>query len=699
MIKGRRDHCHEMAGRGTDTILGGNPNSWPDLKNLKNEDGRILYPTRLEVPPEVWRQAVMKYEDGMKAEGREVAEAGGLHIIGTERHESRRIDNQLRGRSGRQGDTGSSRFFLSLEDDLMRKFGGDWLKNVLSSRLIGMQENDAIESPMVSRRIEANQKKMEERNFDIRKNLLEYDEVMDEQRKSVYGFRQGLLENRPPKLAILDMIDRQVESAVRLFLDPDYGVSSFTEWAGPRLGSEFTVKEFRNIRFEEAVELAKQRATQQAEPQLDEAIEEHLPADGEFSDWNILALGNWVKARYGVEVKERDLTRMVPREGNPHEVRGQIRETLLEKIRPAIDEIDLSAGREFLTPKWGLVSFIGWLHHKFGIESDVAVWEGKSQAEVNHAAKAAMRQLYDAWDAHFPVHVNAATFFRNPTPGSPANYDRDGFAAWFDEQYGVALDPQIVQSGTREEAVTHALKVAAENYEGGKISAELMDLAGKAFVKVGRGKRMREEPQPQVISQVVEKARSLLGLELDAAEVARLGSVELLDQIQNKLDEEFRPEMRQLEKVVLLHILDGSWMEHLRTMDHLRSSVGLRGYAQVDPKVEYKREGLRIFQEMWDGVGDKVTDLIFRMEQFDPNFLGSLATERALKRAQTIHAEAPSAYDEAAGEVSTNSGEPADKKKEPARRTGQKVGRNDPCPCGSGKKYKACCMRHDGNQA
>ncbi len=689
-----------MAGRGTDIILGGNPEfmAWADLKIVKNEDGRILYPTRLEVPPEVWRATVLKYEPTMKTEGREVADLGGLHIIGTERHESRRIDNQLRGRSGRQGDPGSSRFFLSLEDDLMRKFGGEWLKNVLSSKLIGMQENDAIESSMVSRRIEANQKKMEERNFDIRKNLLEYDEVMDEQRKRVYGFRQGLLENSAPKLAILDMIDRQVESAVKLFLDPDYGVSSFTEWAGPRLGGEFSVKEFRNIRFEEAVELAKQRATQQAEPQLDEAIEEHLPADGEFSDWNILALGNWVKARYGVEVKERDLTRMVPREGNPHEVRGQIRETLLEKIRPAIDEIDLSAGREFLTPKWGLVSFIGWLHHKFGIESDVAVWEGKGQAEVNHAAKAAMRQLYDAWDAHFPVHVNAARYFRNPTPGSQAVYDREGFAAWFDEQYGTTLDPQIVQSGTREEVITHALKVAADNYEGGKISAELMDVAGKAFVKVGRGKRMREEPQPQVISQVVEKARSLLGLELDTAGVARMGSVELLDQIQNRLDEEFRPEMRQLEKVVLLHILDGSWMEHLRTMDHLRSSVGLRGYAQVDPKVEYKREGLRIFQEMWDGVGDKVTDLIFRMEQFDPNFLGSLATERALKRAQTIHADAPSAYDEAAGEVSTNSGEPADKRKEPARRTGQKVGRNDPCPCGSGKKYKACCMRQMENQ-
>ena len=691
-----------MAGRGTDIILGGNPEfmAWADLKFLKNEDGRPLYPTRLEVPPEVWRATVLKYEPTMKEEGRQVADLGGLHIIGTERHESRRIDNQLRGRSGRQGDPGSSRFFLSLDDDLMRKFGGEWLKNVLSSKLIGMQENDAIESTMVSRRIEGNQKKMEERNFDIRKNLLEYDEVMDEQRKRVYGFRQGLLENAAPKLAILEMIDRQLESAVKLFLDNDYGVSSFTEWAGPRLGAEFSVKEFRNIRFEEAVELAKMRATQQAEPQLDEAIEEHLPADGEFSDWNILALGNWVKVRYGVEVKERDLTRMVPREGNQHEVRGQIREALLEKIRPAIDEIDLAAGREFLTPNWGLKSFTGWLHHKFGIESDIAIWEGKSQAEVITSAKTAMRELYNNWDAHFPVQVYAARYFPLPTPGSPANFDREGFTDWFADRYGVTVDPASIDVSSRPEIIARFFQLATDNYEGGKIANELLGLAEKAFVKVGRGKKMREVPQPQVIGELCRKARELLELELDPALAASLGSAELVDVIQNKIDEEYRPEMRELEKVVLLHIVDNSWMEHLRTMDHLRSSVGLRGYAQVDPKVEYKREGLRIFQEMWDAVADKVTDLIFRLENFDPNFIGSLATTRALARAQTIHAAAPSAYEEDTGEnMSTNSSEPADKKKETVRRTGQKVSRNDPCPCGSGKKYKACCMRQMENQA
>lgn len=690
-----------MAGRGTDIILGGNPEfmAWADLKVIKDENGRILYPTRLEVPPEVWRNAVLKYEPTMKAEGREVAATGGLHIIGTERHESRRIDNQLRGRSGRQGDPGSSRFFLSLEDDLMRKFGGEWLKNVLSSKLIGMQEDDAIESPMVSRRIEANQKKMEERNFDIRKNLLEYDEVMDEQRKSVYGFRQGLLEEQPPKLAILDMIDRQIEAAVKLYLDPDYGISSFTEWAGPRLGAEFSVKDFRNARFEEAVEMAKAKAIAQSEPQLDEAIEEHLPADGEFTEWNILALGNWVKARYGVEFKERDLTRMVPREGNPHEVRGEIRAALLEKIKPTIEAMDLSEGKDFLDKSWGLQSLAGWLHHKFGVTADPVVWEDKDAAQVVKDLNMAMRQLYDTWDSHFPVHVYIARYFRDATSGQAANYDREGFANWFAERYGVTVDPASIATSFKAEIANQFLQLATENYEGGQIGSTLMELAAKSFVKSGRVKNQRETPQSEPIKQLSEKCKELLELDLSPEVIKELGSRGTIETIQNKIDEIYRPEMRELEKVVLLHIVDGSWMEHLRTMDHLRSSVGLRGYAQVDPKVEYKREGLRIFQEMWDGIADKVTDLIFRMEQFDPNFLGSLATSRALERAQTIHAAAPSSYDDTDSDVGqTNSSEPSEIRKEPVRRSGKKVGRNDPCPCGSGKKYKACHMRQMENQ-
>jgi preprotein translocase subunit SecA len=221
-----------MAGRGTDIILGGNPEAaaWSQLQDK--------YPTRLEVPPEEWDALVKQIEEKAKSkiEGAEVKELGGLHIIGTERHESRRIDNQLRGRSGRQGDPGSSRFYLSLEDDLMRIFAGDWVKSILTR--MGMKEGEAIESKMVSRRIEVAQKKVEERNFDIRKNLLEYDEVMDEQRKRVYSYRQRILNGGSCKELILEMIGRQVQENLEVFLDKDYGAETFAKWAGNLLSVE-----------------------------------------------------------------------------------------------------------------------------------------------------------------------------------------------------------------------------------------------------------------------------------------------------------------------------------------------------------------------------------------------------------------------------------------------------------------------------
>ncbi len=164
-----------MAGRGTDIILGGNPETmaWAVLKSK--------YASRLDVPEDEWKGLIDEIEqkEKMKEQGRQVAGMGGLHIIGTERHDARRIDNQLRGRAGRQGDPGSSRFYLSLDDDLMRIFAPEWVKRLLT--MLGMEEGQAIEDKMVSRRIAAAQKKVEERHFDSRKNLLEYDEVMDKQ--------------------------------------------------------------------------------------------------------------------------------------------------------------------------------------------------------------------------------------------------------------------------------------------------------------------------------------------------------------------------------------------------------------------------------------------------------------------------------------------------------------------------------------
>ncbi len=176
-----------MAGRGTDIMLGGNAEMLATLE-FKRQGGD---PAR---DPEAHQALVEKYEQACRAEHEEVVAAGGLHILGTERHESRRIDNQLRGRAGRQGDPGSSRFFLSLEDDLMRIFAGDRVKSLMDR--MGMPDDEPIEHPWVTKSVENAQRKVEERNFDIRKNVLEYDDVMNAQRKTVYSLRQSLLLGR-----------------------------------------------------------------------------------------------------------------------------------------------------------------------------------------------------------------------------------------------------------------------------------------------------------------------------------------------------------------------------------------------------------------------------------------------------------------------------------------------------------------------
>ena len=193
----------------------------------------------MDVPRDEWDALVaeIEAEQGMKEQGDEikVREIGGL---ARHRHRAPRgpADRPpAAGRCGRQGDPGSSRFYLSLEDDLMRIFAGEWVKKILQT--IGMVEGEAIESKMVTRRIEAAQKKVEERNFEIRKNLLEYDEVMDEQRKRVYSYRQRILEGVSCKQLILDMISEQVDLHLTSILEEDYGRSSFAAWASAQLST------------------------------------------------------------------------------------------------------------------------------------------------------------------------------------------------------------------------------------------------------------------------------------------------------------------------------------------------------------------------------------------------------------------------------------------------------------------------------
>ncbi len=662
-----------MAGRGTDIILGGNPEflAWDELKQT--------YAGRLDVPPDVWKETVERIEskEKMREEGREVAACGGLHILGTERHEARRIDNQLRGRAGRQGDPGSGRFFLSLEDDLMRIFAGEWVKNVLTR--LGMQEGEAIESRMVSRRIEAAQKKVEERNFDIRKNLLEYDEVMDEQRKRVYGFRQNILGGAGCKEIILKMIDDQIRLAVERLTDQRYGTDTFTEWASQRLGAELEPNDFTGVDFEQAERIAHDTALDQAESQIAEALDEHLPKEEEESEWNWQALAQWANTRWGLKLKDRDLRRIG---------RDNLDEHLVGLARESIQKVDLEEGRVFLSEEWGIRSLAGWSQHKFGLAIEPQALAEQSCEQVTKLLIEKARDIYNLKEVEFPVRVGLARFMAERA-GSGARYDREGLIQWANQRFEASLNIDEMRSKFRSDMFQILLDLSRNYFHGEEVMQDLNEQLDAAYGPEDN-ERNGEGPNQIGVGKLAEWCLSKLGCTISSAELLTATRATARKRLLHAIDDHFRPEMREMERMLVLQILDASWKDHLYSMDHLRQAIGLRGYAQVDPKVEYKREGMKIFEEMWDGLGDKVTDLVFRMEQVDAGFLGSLWNA---ERMQTVHADATGSGIRSQQDAAI-AGSKGDQKLEPIRRRGQKIGRNDPCPCGSGKKYKQCCLRN-----
>ena len=398
-----------MAGRGTDIVLGG---------NIEKQLAAVEEDESLAEADKAQRIAAMK--DEWQKVHDQVLAAGGLHIIASERHESRRIDNQLRGRAGRQGDAGSSRFYLSLEDPLLRIFAGDRLRGIMDR--LKMPEGEAIEHPLVTRSLESAQRKVEGRNFDIRKQLLEYDDVANDQRKVIYAQRNELLETEDISETI---------TAMR------HGV-------------------------------------------LEELFRQFVPAESVEEQWDIPGL-------------ERAL-----------------------------------AG-DFL------------------IEVPLALW--------------------------------------------------------------VSQEPTI----SDDEILSRLIKLTDEIYSG-------------------------------KVDQV--------GLEV----------------------------FHQFERNVMLQSLDTHWREHLAALDHLRQGIHLRGYAQKNPKQEYKREAFELFEGLLDSIRREVTRVLVTVQIRSQADVEEAAPHAEVENVQYHHA----GFDEALGEPEEGGDKPQPAQGEP------KVGRNDPCPCGSGKKYKHC---------
>ncbi|MGD1079931.1 MAG: preprotein translocase subunit SecA [Candidatus Sulfotelmatobacter sp.] len=476
--KGMVTIATNMAGRGTDILLGGNPEFMAKQELVKKgiaqqlrvaqgkiegpqEDGQtsIFYYNGNEymVPTDKWTEAFNRYKEQTDKEHDEVTAVGGLHILGTERHESRRIDNQLRGRAGRQGDPGSSRFYLALEDDLMRIFAKEWVSNLLQK--LGMEEGVPIESRMISRRIETAQKTVESQHFESRKHLLEYDDVMNKQREAVYGLRRRLLEGTDQKDLILE----------------DY-VSAI----------------------------------------LGELLEQYCPAKAHAADWDIKGLKDAVFTRFGVD---------------------------------------------FLAE---------------GVKADTL-----NRQELGDAIFEKLKQRYDAKE-------------------------------------------------------------------------------------------------------------KLIGPEA----------------------------MRHHERMIMLSVIDQQWKDHLLSMDHLKEGIGLRGYGQHDPLVEYKKESFDMFEAMMQRFQEDTVRYLYLMQILErPPDAGAGAPPPSAPVGLGAGPSTPGQHDgdgngrRPSRMVSTSADELEEafmrrkrRELEQARMAGagdaqpvqqvvrgqEKVGRNDPCPCGSGKKYKKC---------
>jgi len=664
-----------MAGRGTDIVLGGNAETmaWAVLQTT--------YETRLDVPRDEWDALVREIEvrEQMRADGERVKQLGGLHVIGTERHEARRIDLQLRGRCGRQGDPGSSRFYLSLNDDLMRIFAGPWVEKILKS--LGMAEGEAIESRMVTRRIEAAQKKVEERNFEIRKNLLEYDEVMDEQRKRVYAFRQNILSGANCKELILEMLRKQIEQHVGEFLGRDYGPEAFATWAGSRLSISLDAKDFRGLDYEAAQGYACQEAERLAESQVLEAIEESLPEDEDPDDWNWGALAKFAHSRWGLPLRDRDLKKVG---------RDQVAEVLIEKAHAAIDATDLSEGRDLLHEDFGLRSICGWVRHKFGIELQLDSLRELDRTSTIDLIQRLAEAAYAEKEAEYPVMAGLYRFSTHAA-GGQLRIDRPHLAGWARDRFEVDIDQDDFKSKQRDE-IRSLLIQHSRDLQRRAVAAreEVQARIEQLYGADTNGAAVAASGEDH--ANLAAWLRNDLRFPLTAEELAGLSRGEMEQKLFTAVEDRFCPEMRRMERAVVLQLLDSAWKDHLLAMDHLRSAVGLVGYAQVDPKVEYKREGMKTFEAMWKALGQRVTDLIYRMEQLDEGFVGSTWVETS-----AVHEQAPSASDIARQQQEAISGSQAgDQKVEPIRNRGQRVGRNDPCPCGSGKKYKNCCLRNRG---
>jgi len=535
----------------------------------------------------------------------------------------------------------------------MAIFAGEWTIKVLS--WLGLQGDQAIEDRRISKGVERAQKKVEERNFEIRKNLLEYDEVMDHQRKAFYSQRQQILEGRELEGMVRRMVHGAVDDAVDEYLDGHYHERCIAEWARQALQIPVRDDQVRAQTLDDLPRLEsglRARAKEEAAGNIVMTLGEYMDEDLDPREWDIRGLSSWAMSRFNVNLSQTQLRKM-----NPDEVTQELSRAAAERI----DQINLSGLTAFLEENFTRRALGNWAAAKFGIQLEMVDLSGDVE-EVRQRLHEKVDLAYAQREVEYPVEY--ALDMTVAHGGLENVYALTALVEWAKRKYDVSLTADDLRQMTLEQIRLKLVDESRRWMQGGQLEHYLHQCLGS-------------EPSPQAATEL---ARQRFDTELGPQDFDSDVLGVMLKAGRNFL----RREMNELERFVLLQIYDSSWKDHLLAMDHLKSSIGLRSYAEQDPRVAFKREGGRQFLEMLSGVRDKVTDMIFKVK------LTAQAEINSVYQISSAVHEQLQGYDHLARDMADQAAAAAPRKIETIRREEPRVGRNDPCPCGSGKKYKKC---------
>jgi preprotein translocase subunit SecA len=458
---------------------------------------------------------------------------------------------------------------------------------------MGMKEGDSIEHPWLSKSVERAQRKVEERNFQIRKNILEYDEVMEHQRQRFYGLRQRVLEGRDTRGLIVEYLREAVDDAVAEYLDKNYPLRCVSEFARQRLDATVDPSHLRNKELHEMEKRIKEEAKAEVRSMIDVTLGEFIPIEGSEIkvDFDAQGLSNWARSRFGVELTPSELE-----SADASGSRSHVRRVLTEAAERRIDDTDISGIAVYLEPNYGPIQLVDWVKSKFDLEIPLdEILRAQDSKETTPAmvVMRRVRELYAKREADYPVEfaMDLTMMFMRQNPQAAAQY----LVNWANTRLG--LDWTVDHLRTNPPAkVREQLAAAARSVDFDRRLEEEIRAAEALPDDEALEKHLREKFNVGMTDWM----RHLEGQERSDAIRARISGI-------------IRAELVQFEQALLLHILDDLWRGHLHEMDRLRDVINFRAYSQDDPRIAFKREGAQQFNRMMQDVRDRLTDDFFKV--------------------------------------------------------------------------------------